>query len=670
MPHEIAAGKIIPLRRGLSVSAISHNADDEFAAADLIDRLANRGIRARKDGGGTVRIDFVRRNTKQAITLLAHFHEQFDPAMRDEGYVLLCEGDRIYDIAATGTGIYYGAQTIAQLITGNGSTAVLHTAKVRDWPAMKYRGVSDDISRGPMPTLEFQKHQVRVFSQYKINFYSPYFESTLAYASNPLPALPGAAMTRADVEELVKYAARYHVSVIPQQEAFGHLHHMLMFDTYANVSETPEGSVLAPGQPGSLELIKQWFTEIASMFPSPFIGIGADETFDLGAGKTKAAVEREGLGKVYADFLTQIHNALEPLHKRILFAGDIAMKNPELVKTLPKDMIAVAWQYKVHPGGFDRWIRPFTDAGLETWVAPGVANWNLVSPNNVQALPDIQQFASDGQRLGATGLVNTVWYDDGEGLFNQTWYGILFGAAASWQPGTSNIAQFQNSYGQVFHGDWTGKINRAQIELMTADEILNQAHLGPSSTLFWIDPLSKDGQAISAKILPVVQEMREHTENAITLIEQARAAGPLRETDALDAMEMGARRMDFLGYKFEAAQNLIDEYNIAYREQGKSANTMDIARQLFLISGINGQCQDLRDGYGLTRDLYCNAWDQENRLYWRDTILEYYDISIQLWIKRGWRFMEIRQEWQKTGHLPKPENVGLPSTTAPDAVAP
>ena len=48
--------------------------------------------------------------------------------------------------------------------------------------------------------------------------------------------------------------------------------------------------------------------------------------------------------------------------------------------------------------------------------------------------------------------------------------------------------------------------------------------------------------------------MREHAEKAIILIEQARAAGPLREKDALDAMEVGARRMDFLGYKFEAAQ--------------------------------------------------------------------------------------------------------------------
>ena len=138
---------------------------------------------------------------------------------------------------------------------------------VRDWPAMKYRGVSDDLSRGPMPTLDFQKHQVRTFSQYKINIYSPYFENTLAYASNPLSAPPGGAMTRSDVEALVQYAQQYHVTIVPEQEAFGHLHHTLMFDTYSKLAETPEGSVLAPGQPGSMQLIQQWFTEIAPCFP-------------------------------------------------------------------------------------------------------------------------------------------------------------------------------------------------------------------------------------------------------------------------------------------------------------------------------------------------------------------------------------------------------------------
>ena len=97
-------------------------------------------------------------------------------------------------------------------------------------------------------------------------------------------------------------------------------------------------------------------------------------------------------------------------------------------------MIAVAWEYDPAQH-FDRLITPFTEAGLETWVAPGVNSWNRVWPNFANALPNIQGFIRDGQRLGATGALNTTWDDDGEALFNQTWYAVLFGAAASWQPG-------------------------------------------------------------------------------------------------------------------------------------------------------------------------------------------------------------------------------------------
>ncbi len=340
------------------------------------------------------------------------------------------------------------------------------------------------------------------------------------------------------------------------------------------------------------------------MFPGPFIHIGADETVDLGKGQTKALVDKEGLGAVYIDFLKQIYHELAPLHKKILFWGDIAMNSPELVKTLPKDMIAVAWVYSPEPEGYDKWILPYVNAGMETWVAPGVNNWRRVYPDFNAGLANIQRFVSDGQRLGTPGELNTVWNDDGEGLFNMDWYGVLYGAAAGWQPGTSSIPQFQNSYGQVFHGDSTGKINQAQLEMMAAQNALEDAGLaGISDDLFWVDPWSADGQQISAKLLPVVHTMRLHAEQAIILIDQARNAGDLREPDALDAMDMGARRMDFSATNLRPRKQIVDEYNRAYQEQNDPTGKHDVGHELGMISGANGQCQDLRDGYGLTRDL-------------------------------------------------------------------
>ncbi len=132
-------------------------------------------------------------------------------------------------------------RTLRQLILGQGSSACLQTATVRDWPAMKYRGISDDLSRGPVPTLEFQKHEVRMLAAYKMNIYSPYMEVSFAYANNPLPAPPGGAMTPADLRALTQYAQQYHVTIVPQQEAFGHLHHALMFEKYSPLGGNAAG---------------------------------------------------------------------------------------------------------------------------------------------------------------------------------------------------------------------------------------------------------------------------------------------------------------------------------------------------------------------------------------------------------------------------------------------
>ncbi|MHB1960482.1 MAG: glycoside hydrolase family 20 zincin-like fold domain-containing protein, partial [Acidobacteriaceae bacterium] len=271
MPREVHPRGVLSLKGGVSVETTSHDAADKFAVTDLVETLKDRGIDASEGHRGKVKIVLMRVEDKDAAKVLQRSQVAFDPAMHDEGYVLATEGDKTYDIAATSAGLYYGAQTIKQLIVsgsadgkGSRSDAVLNGVLIRDWPAMKYRGVDDDLSRGPVPTLAFQKHQVKVFSEYKVNLYSPYFENTLAYASNPLSAPPGGAMTRADVEELVRYAQQYHVTIVPEQEAFGHLHHTLTFDKYANLAETPHGTVLAPVQPGSIQLIQQWFTEIAA----------------------------------------------------------------------------------------------------------------------------------------------------------------------------------------------------------------------------------------------------------------------------------------------------------------------------------------------------------------------------------------------------------------------
>ena len=684
IPREVHAASDQPLADGVRVTcAAPCETEDQFAVDDLKASLLARNIPVTETGGFLVEL----------TRLSVHPDEKFSDEMKAEGYIIHTSSSGLTVVGDMSAGVFYGVQTVKQLIEGDGKHAVLHGANIRDWPAMKYRGLDDDMSRGPITTLEFEKKMIRTIAAYKVNLYSPYFEHTQQYVSNPLMAPPGS-ITAEEAIELVAYAKLYHITIIPEQEAFGHLHNSMTWEEYQPLVETPHGAVLAPGQAGSIALIKQMFTELAAIYPGPFLHIGADETVDLGLGRTKPDVDSRGLAAVYLDFLQKIVTELKPLNRKILFWGDIAQDAPDLLKGLPQSFkdstIAIAWVYNPEPRGYDRFLTPFTKAGFETWVAPSVNNFRKVYPDNTLALANIQRFTADGQRLGSTGQLNTIWNDDGEGLFNQDWYGILFGAAAAWQKGESSIPAFQDSYAQVFHGDATGNLNEAQKEMMLAHAVLkDQAHEGDgTNSIFWLDPMSKDGLRIGAQVRPYVHELRLHAERALILIAQARAAAPgtppvsanpaaynpaesypsaatsLRETAAIDALELGARRMDFIGLKFQLADEIAEGYERAYAMQNTKdkKQRQDVGRELSDINGVNGRIQDYVNTYSLLRDLFEQAWYRSNRTYALRPVLEHYDYAIGIWEARSDKLRSAQRQWSDTHTLPTAAELGLPTT--------
>jgi hypothetical protein len=672
MPREVHDAPMIDVSNGgITVVCSRCNAEDNFAAKDLKDDLAGRGVPVTSINA--TRITLLRASSVEAKQLLSRNKVEWAPELDAEGYVIVSQGKGIAVIGSTASGVFYGAQTAKQLVDTSVKPTVLHPATIRDWPAMKVRGLDDDLSRGPFPTLEFQKKQIRTIAAYKVNMYSPYFEHTFQYTSQPVAAPPGGSLSQAEAKELVAYAAKYHIVIVPEQEAFGHLHYILNWELYATLAETPHGNVLAPGQPGSLALTKQMFTELASVFPSPYLHLGADETGDLGKGQTKADVDKRGLGAAYLDYMQRIVADLKPLNRKLLFWGDIAMHDPELVKALPRDFkdatIALAWEYNPQPKGFGPWIKPYTDAGMECWVSPGINNWSRVFPNNNLAEANIQQFTAEGQKDGCTGQLNTIWNDDGETLANADWFGILFGAAAAWQQGEASIPQFEGSYGHVFHNDSTGKVDAALLELKQAHAMLrNDAKISDANdALFWMDPWAPENQKTAGSIRPYLSQLRIHAENAIVLVAQARAYGNLREQDALDMIDLGARKMDLIGLKFQ----LTDEMTAAYAKTAAStksgtklspAEARNAGRD---VSSLSGKMQDIRYTYVQLRQMHHDAWLKSYRPYWLQNNLEHYDNIIQMWYARADKLRAVQRQWMTDQTLPPASTLGLPepSTT-------
>jgi hexosaminidase len=167
-PREAVPKQDVTLARGLEIATPPDSAD-AFAARDLRDALKEVGVTIGRTGAGSARIAFLRAGSPAARALLDQHHLAFDSAMTAEGYALVPDGRTLTVIGATPAGVFYGAQTVKQLIEGRGPGAVLRMAAVRDWPAMRHRGLHDDLSRGPVPTLDFMKKQIRIFAAYKLN---------------------------------------------------------------------------------------------------------------------------------------------------------------------------------------------------------------------------------------------------------------------------------------------------------------------------------------------------------------------------------------------------------------------------------------------------------------------------------------------------------------------
>jgi hypothetical protein len=131
---------------------------------------------------------------------------------------------------------------------------------------------------------------------------------------------------------------------------------------------------------------------------------------------------------------------------------------------------------------------------------------------------------------------------------------------------------------------------------------------------------------------------------------------PILEHDALDAVALGARRMDFIGMKFQFADEVVQLYARA------SDTTKSFPRDLSDIAGVNGRLQDLRDGLSLIRDEYEKAWLKENRPYWLHNVLARYDLATQLWISRADRVTLSRQQLNRTRRLKSADEIGIPTS--------
>jgi hexosaminidase len=628
--------------------------DDRFAAQDFADDARETaGVTLRVGNGGGKRQIIVGLLTLPRVRGAIEKAGTVVPAsLNEEGYMLIVKSKVVVVAGQSAAGTFYGLQTLKQLVRGEAEGAHVQGVAVTDWPSMRWRGLSDDISRGPVPTLEYFKRQIRTEAMFKMNMHSLYMEHVFASDAHPLIAPEGGALRPDEIRELVIYARRYHVELVPQQQTFGHLHKALKLEKYSELAEVPYGDVLSPQQEGTYTFIAELYKEIDALFPGKFFHIGADETFELGRGQSAEEVKARGIGPVYFDHLKRVRELLRPYNRRLMFWGDIALNHPDLLPGVPHDMIAMNWDYAPRQT-YEARIALFKKAGLEQFVCPGVSSWNQIFPNADAASVNITNFVRDGQKAGVLGVMNTEWDDDGESLFENTWYEVVLGAAASWQSAPLDLAAFERDFDWAFFRHEGSELTKATRALGGVATLLGT---GSSDNLFWRDPFTDDFQeGVARKLEDKTRQMRLAVEQAEETILRERPR-VRRNRQTLDAMSLAARRFDHMGRRAQVVEQLSRDYWDAYLNLGDRTRV----RRLRSYSGaVYNSLREMAEELSELREAYREQWLRENRPYWLASVLARYDLAVSRWLSRSKQLEEALRDYDQTSTLPAPSDFGL-----------
>ena len=170
----------LPLR-GLSIRfAAPPTAEDRFAAEQLASRLSAIGqtqipIRKGKASGTAILL-----SRTGAGAALPGDNESTGPDSR-EAYSLQVTPKGAEIRAASSAGLFYGVQTLLQMVEGSGPQAALPAAAIRDWPALAYRGFMMDLSHGQLLRVSEIERQIDLLARFKANQYYFYSEASIEF---------------------------------------------------------------------------------------------------------------------------------------------------------------------------------------------------------------------------------------------------------------------------------------------------------------------------------------------------------------------------------------------------------------------------------------------------------------------------------------------------------
>ena len=225
----------------------------------------------------------------------------------DEGYQLEIDEAGVRLTAKTGTGLFYGKQTLLQLLTPNG----LPYVKINDQPRFPYRGLHLDVSRHFFNKEEVKK-LMNVMSYYKLNTLHLHLTDAggwrlqidkypkltqegafrtqsdwrewwdngkdRQYLKEGTEGAYGGYYTKDDIRDMLAYATEKHITIIPEIEFPAHSDEVFVaYPELCCAGKSHTSGDFCIGNPKTFEFMENVLTEVIELFPSEYIHIGGDE---------------------------------------------------------------------------------------------------------------------------------------------------------------------------------------------------------------------------------------------------------------------------------------------------------------------------------------------------------------------------------------------------------
>lgn len=449
-----------------------------------------------------------------------------------QGYILDIAPGRITLVYQTQQGAYLGAMTLRQLARQYAQTGMLPCLRIEDAPDFNHRGVMIDISRDKVPTMDTLFLLVDHLAEWKVNQLQLYTEHTFAYPGHEVVWRDASPMTAADIRQLDIYCRERHIDLVPNQNSFGHMHRWLKHEAYAHLGETRGGRDLCPVSEESIAFLDGLYADLLPHFSSSYFNVGCDETYTLGRGCSEEAVRRKGKGRVYLDFLKQIHQLVRSYGRTMMFWGDIIMKHPSLIPELPREgLAALEWGYEAgHP--FDAHGRRFAASGIPFHVAPGTSAWNSLLGRTSNALANLDNAARNGRKHGAEGFLITDWGDNGHWqTLPVSFLPMAKGAALAWNYEANKELPLASALNTHVFLDASGKMGQLAHEFGMVHQKTGVV-LGNSTVYYQLLIHRLQGSPKAGPLAPMTLDSLNQARNALDALTAELKTVDMRRMDA------------------------------------------------------------------------------------------------------------------------------------------